>query len=98
MEVQNYISIKQFCQHYELPVSFIKSLHEFDFIEIIAIEREHYIKKTEIQLVERIMRLHYDLDINMEGIDAIHNLLERVEYLQNYISELKNRLQRYEGF
>jgi hypothetical protein len=42
------------------------------------------------------MRLHYDLDINLEGIEAITSLLNRVKSMQEEIRELRNRLEGYE--
>lgn len=41
--------------------------------------------------------MYYDLSINLEGIDAIHHLLKRVEQLQDEIFRLKNRLHLYES-
>jgi hypothetical protein len=32
---------------------------------------------------------HYELHINIEGIDAVHNLLKQVEHLQLEIRTLK---------
>ena len=43
-----------------------------------------------------MMRLHYELDINFEGMDAIFNLLKKVESLNESIVELHNRLKRFE--
>ena len=42
------------------------------------------------------MRLHFDLDINLEGVDAIYNLLKQVESLKEEITALHNRLRFYE--
>jgi hypothetical protein len=44
-----------------------------------------------------MMRLHYDLEINLEGIDAIYNLLKQVEDLQNQVVTLRNKLNIYEN-
>ncbi len=46
--------------------------------------------------LEKFIRLHYELDINTEGIDAIAQLLNRVENMQDEITRLKNRLRFYE--
>ena len=35
---------------------------------------------------------YYDLSINMEGIDAIHHLLARMEEMQREIHSLRGRL------
>jgi hypothetical protein len=47
-------------------------------------------QKSELQKLEQIIRLHYDLDINLEGIDAIAHLAERIKMMQNEITGLKN--------
>jgi hypothetical protein len=39
-----------------------------------------------------MVHLHYDLDINIEGIEAISHLLDRVDNLQRELITLKNRL------
>ena len=44
-----------------------------------------------------MIRLHYELDINIEGIDAISHLLQRVDQLQDELRIMKNRLSRYEA-
>ena len=41
--------------------------------------------------------MYYDLSINLEGIDAIHHLLKRVEQLQAEVFRLKKRLHLYEA-
>jgi hypothetical protein len=40
--------------------------------------------------------LYHELHINIEGIDAIHHLLQRIENMQHEIIALKNRLSFYE--
>lgn len=96
METTNLISIQQFCTHYKVPVTFINALHEYELVEVIVSKNDHYLKITQLNEVEKMMRLHYDLDINLEGIDAIYNLLKQVEYLQNQITELNNKLRFYQ--
>ena len=92
------ISLTQFCKHYKVPSTFINALHEYELIEIIVTEKENFLKVTQLNEIEKMMRLHYDLDINLEGIDAIYNLLKQVETLQDEIVMLKNRLEFYENF
>ena len=98
METKNLISIPQFCKHYNVPITFIKALDEYALVEIIVANSENYLKITQLNEVEKMLRLHYDLDINLEGIDAIYNLLKQVESLQEEIVSLKNRLNFYENF
>lgn len=98
MDGTNLISIQRFCEHYKVPVSFIDSLQEYELVEIIVSDGENYLKITQLNKLEKMMRLHYDLDINLEGIDAIYNLLNQVEDLQKEIILLKNKLGFYEKF
>ncbi|MDX1272674.1 chaperone modulator CbpM [Bizionia paragorgiae] len=96
MDTTHLISIQQFCKHYQVPVTFINALQEYELVEITVTETDHFIKTTQINSVEKMMRLHYDLDINLEGIDAIYNLLQQVERLQEEVRMLKNKLNAYQ--
>ena len=98
MDTADLISIQQFCTHYNVPVTFITALHEYELVEITMTNNENYLKTTQLNEVEKMIRLHYDLEINLEGIDAIYNLLRQVEQLQSQITVLKNKLNSYEDF
>ena len=96
MDTQDYIPIQIFCSYYSVPISFVNALHEFELIEIITIQNTLYIHNTQIKDLEKMMRLHFDLDINLEGVDAIYNLLKQVDALQQDIVLLNNKLNRFE--
>lgn len=96
MEITDLISIKTFCTHYNVPATFIKDLQDYELVEIVVSENENCIKTTQIIQIEKMMRLHFDLNINLEGLDAVYNLLKRVESLQNEITTLHNKLRLYE--
>ncbi|WP_299667874.1 chaperone modulator CbpM [uncultured Polaribacter sp.] len=97
MELTDLISVEQFCTHYKVPVSFINQLQELDLIEIIRVEKTLCLPKSQIKEVEKIIRLHYELQINLEGVDAIYNLLKQVETLQEQIVRLNNKLNFYKN-
>jgi len=98
MQTDDLILAEDFCSHYNVGISFINSLREFGLIEITSIEEAYYIPHNELKKLEQLARLHYDLDINLEGIDAINHLLQKVTDLQAEITNLKNRLRLYEKF
>ena len=90
------ISTDDFCTHYKVEYSFISSLQQNGLIEIIIIDEHSFIDHDHLKNVERLVRLHYDLDINLEGIEAITYLLNRVKNMQDEIVALRNRLGMYE--
>ena len=97
MDTKNLIPIQQFCERYEIEFSFIDSLNEFGLIEITYIKKDPFIALEKIQEIEKMIRLHHELGINLEGIDVIYNLLEKVSNLNDEINHLKNRIEFYEN-
>ncbi len=97
MSRENLIPINQLCTHYHVEMSFFNSLVEFDLIEITTIEQTHYLHTDSINELEKIIRLHQDLYINLEGIDTVLNLLDKIDVLQTELSVIKNRLGLYEN-
>jgi hypothetical protein len=96
MGMENLISANEFCINHQIEILFISSLEEFGLIETIVIKETSYIDLSQLKKLESFLRMHYEMDINMEGIEAITHLLEREESMQNEISKLKNRLKLYE--
>src|SRR5690242_12227680 len=92
MANENLIPADEFCVRYNAELSFITGLHEYGLIEITTIEENYFIDINQLQKLEQYTRWHYDLDINLEGIEVIDHLLERVKNLQNEINSLRNRL------
>ena len=96
METEHLIPIQQFCTHHQVETSFIESLQELGLVEITTVEQGHFLDKENLNVIEKMIRLHYDLQINVEGIDAIWHLLNKVDHLQSELRMLKNKLNRYE--
>ena len=89
MEQQDLMPADEFCIHYKAEFSFIHSLHQSGLIEITTIENTAFINKEELNTLEKFVHFHYDMDINIEGIEAINHLLERVNEMQLKINQLK---------
>jgi chaperone modulatory protein CbpM len=96
MQTENLIAINAFCANHNIEISFISSLQETGLIEITTIEETGYIHESQLQQLEKIVRLYYELDINLEGIETITHLLQRINDMQDEITDLKNRLRLYE--
>ncbi len=96
MQEQQYIAADIFCVHHNIEFSFIESLHQHGLIEIKTVEQRATIPAEQLPVLEKMIHLHFDMDINVEGIETIQHLLQRVEEMQSQIQSLKNRLGLYE--
>src|SRR5258708_32084839 len=92
MTTATLISTNDFCTWHEVEYTFITSLREAGLVEITIIDKTEYIPETQLQKLEKMVRMHHDLDINIAGIEAITHLLERLESIQEDIRILKNKL------
>lgn len=96
MEKEQLIAMEVYCDHEGLEVSFVEALHDRGLIRITTIKEQRFIDPEYIARLEKLARMHYDLDINLEGIEAISHLLERMESLQVEMHTLHERLRLYE--
>jgi hypothetical protein len=96
MQTEDMIVLEQFCDSHHLEISFLRSLEEYGLVEITMVDQTQYVSNDELPKLEQMVRLHHELHINAEGIDAINNLLDRIENLQHQIVKLENRLNFYE--
>lgn len=90
------IIVREYCDKVQIEPSFVSLLAESGLIDIEEIDNERYFPAAELQDLERYTRWYYDLSINIEGIDAIRHLLDRMERLQDEIAILRNRLRIYQ--
>lgn len=93
---KNLIAIKTLCSYYEIEFSFIDALHKTGLIQIVIIEQDQFIHQEQIGDLEKMIRLHHELNVNIEGIDVAFNLLEKEKELKEELNALKNRLRLYE--
>lgn len=96
METPELIPATDFCASHQIDLSFISSLQEYGLIQVTIVEDNRFIPSPELVRLEQLVRMHYDLNINFEGLDAILNLLGRVDAMQSEILSLHNRLRLYE--
>lgn len=97
MQTDYLIALDEFCVNHGIEISFISSLHQTGLIKITTVKETGFIEADQLQQLEKFVRLYYDLDINLEGIETINHLLHRINSLQDEITELRNRLRLYES-
>lgn len=96
MQTVNLIDVNEFCINHNIEISFISSLQQTGLIEITTINEIKFIDAGQLNHLEKIVRFYYELDINLEGIETITHLLQRVTSLQDEIIVLRNKLRIYE--
>ncbi|MBP8792695.1 MAG: chaperone modulator CbpM [Lutibacter sp.] len=97
MNLDNLITINNLCENYKIEISFLSNLKDFDLIEIVTIEQVQYIHQDKINDLEKIIRIHNELGVNMEGIDVVFNMLSKINELENELNSVRNRLSLYEN-
>ena len=81
MKGDGLILVKTICIQYEVEYSFIEEL-----------QNDKYLEAERLTDLEKMIRLHQELNINLEGIDVILNLMEKIDHLKYELSAVKNRL------
>lgn len=96
METDNLILVEQFCSNWEVEFSFVNSLSDHDLIEIIVVDGKKYISNEQLKKLERAIHFYHELNINIEGIEVIHNLLDQIDDLQEELRITKNKLNLFD--
>jgi len=97
MKEKNLIPTQILCLHYDIEISFVDALNTMGIIHIEIIEQNQFIHRDQISDLEKVIRLHNELNVNLEGIDIVFNLLEKQQALRNELNSLKNKLRLYEN-
>jgi len=91
-----YITVSDCCTHHRIETSFLYALRNAGLLEITVVETQETIRLNQLPELEQYIRWHYDMEINLEGMETIRHLLNRIKELQHEVHTLKNRLRLYE--
>lgn len=90
------VIVSEYCRKCHIDPSFIILLEEGGLIDIHVAEGERYLLLSQLRTLEQYTRMYYELSINIEGIEAIHHMLDRMEGLRHEVVLLRNKLRLYE--
>lgn len=93
---EKYILVSHFCNETHIEVSFVENLHEYGLVTIAKKENDVFIEEKDISEIEKMFRLHQDLGINFEGLDAIKQMLKRMKKMEKQLGLLQNQLKIYQ--
>jgi len=96
MNKEDMVPATTFCSSHNIEISFIRALHESGLIEMATIQDTGFIPAEQLLALEKLVRLHYEMDINLEGMETITHLIQVIGRQQQEINSLKNRIQFFE--
>lgn len=91
------ITYRECLQIYQVEESFLDALQSSGLIEIVVEEEDRYIEYDYLQEIEQFVRWYYELEINIEGIEALYHMLHQVRELQSDVAKLSNELKFYKS-
>lgn len=95
------IKLELFCEFHNIDNELIYSLIEYGFFEVIKENEAVFIPSSKVEEVERFVRLSTELGVNLEGLEVIHHMRQKMLLLRRELSNLKklqNELIRTGGF
>lgn len=95
MQDEHLIPVQELCSNHKIKQGFIQLLQDYGLVELTMVEEQIFISSFQLAELEKMIRLHHDLNVNIEGIDVIRHLLKRLEEAQDEIGRLKCKLKFY---
>ncbi|GGE07443.1 MULTISPECIES: chaperone modulator CbpM [Sphingobacterium] len=77
------------CKTNNIERTFVQELHKSGLIEIIVQEEQEYLEEEQVVYVERFSTWHYELELNIQGIEVVNHLIDKIEELQRELRTLK---------
>lgn len=83
------IRIIDVCQSHKIELQFIRNLSQNGLIEVVTQDEQEFVKEEELKALEQFATWHYELEINLQGIEVAQHLLHKIEQLQEEIKLLR---------
>ena len=96
MSTPKFIAAESFCLGCGIDISFVLSLHQNGLIDITYFSGKAYIDVNQLRQLEKLIRLYFELDINLEGLETIVHLLQQISSMHDEITALRNELLIFE--
>ena len=79
------ISVIQCSKYHQIEPQFVIDLYKNDLVVLHERNQEYFIEENDLKLIERFIEFHYNLGVNIEGLEVIHHLLKQIETLQKQL-------------
>ncbi|WP_336690700.1 MULTISPECIES: chaperone modulator CbpM [unclassified Chryseobacterium] len=86
------ISREELVKIYNVEITFFDELVNSRLLTIHTENEIRYLMYEDLPMFERFTNWHYDLEINLPGLEVIHEMLKKMEDLRQRNRELMNKL------
>lgn len=86
------ISREELVKIYNIEITFFDDLVDGGLLNVETENDIRYLLYEDLPTFEKFTNWHYDLEINLPGLEVIHDMLRRMEDLKNRNRELMNKL------
>lgn len=86
------ISREDLVKIYNIEITFFDELVDYGLLNIQIENNIHYLMYEDLPALEKFANWHYDLEINLPGLEVIHNMLKKLDALNRRNRELMNKL------
>lgn len=86
------ISREELVRIYNIEITFFDDLVDYGLLTVHIEDDIHYLMYEDLPDLEKFANWHYDLEINLPGLEVIHNMLKKLEALKRRNRELMNKL------
>ena len=76
------ISREELVKIYNIEITFFDSLEEAGLVKPVTENETKYLLYEELPAFEMFTNWHYDLEVNLPGLEVIQHLLDKMEKLQ----------------
>ncbi|MDQ0593183.1 chaperone modulatory protein CbpM [Chryseobacterium ginsenosidimutans] len=86
------ISREELVKIYNIEITFFDELVDSGLLNTQMENEIRYVMYEDLPAFERFTNLHYDLEINLPGLEVIHDMLKKMEDLKKKNRELLTKL------
>jgi chaperone modulatory protein CbpM len=86
------ISREELVKIYKIEITFFDELVDSGLLNIQTENDIYYLMYEDLPIFERFTNWHYDLEINLPGLEVIHDMLKKMEDLKKKNRELLGKL------
>lgn len=89
------ISREELVRIYDIEITFLDSLEEAGLLNTQTENNVKYLHYDDLSAFEQFCNWHYDLDVNLPGLEVLHHLLQKMEELRTENLRLRMNRERF---